>query len=446
MASPITSSGLASGIDTNAILAQLVQIQKFPIQKLQQRQSDISTKAAKLSDLTTKLKALADAAKKLGNVGDLLSYSATTGDEGIASVTASGSASPATYSLKVLGLAKAEKNLSAGFSSSTETVAGGTLSFSINGGTANDVVIDAGDSLSTVVNKINGADAGVTATIINDGQGTPTSYKILLTASTTGYTGAASDAVTIGDSGTGLTFAESVTATNATLELDDQLVTRTTNSFSDLVTGLSFTLKGEGTTSLQVASDPDAVVDRVSEFVDAFNSAMGAVLKELKVTSDTKRSATLAGEPFMRSLQAALSAIVSKDVGDTGGPFTTLASLGLGMTQTGTLKLDEGAFKKALETNAASLAGVFTKESTGAVALFDDLVSQYTDPVDGALTRSAKTLASRKSSLSDRISTLQDRADSYETRLRNQFIAMERSIALIQSQGARMMAILGSGA
>jgi flagellar hook-associated protein 2 len=451
MANPITSSGLASGIDTNAILAQLVQIQRIPIQKLQQRQSDIGLKAAKLSDITTKLNALKTAAEELDTIGKLLSYNATVGDGASASATATGDASPGLYTLRVNNLAKAEKNLSTGFSSSTATASAGTITITTNDGAADAkttaVALSGATSLADVVSAINGADAGVTATIINDGLGTATSHKIQLTATATGFTSATASQAVVVDSGTtGLGFAESVTAENASLVLDGQTISRTSNTISDLITGVNLTLLDEpGTdTTLEVKTDPEGVEEKLQEFVDAYNGVMNLLLKELKVSKDTKRPQSLASEPAIRSLEQAMDQIVSSTVGSTGGPFESLAAIGIKTTQTGTLTLDSDVLATAISTNSSSLAQVFTKDSTGIVPQITDLVEQYADSLSGRLITTSKSLTSMTKNITDRIATLETRVDSYAARLRRQFTAMEQTIAGIQAQGNRFTAIIGS--
>lgn len=439
----ITTSGLASGIDTKSLIAQLVSIQRFPIQKLQLQQSDLGLKSAKISDISAKLKALKTKAEDLNTLGKFLSYQSTVGDSDVLSSSSTGEASPGDYELVVTSLAKGEKNLSAGFASTSSTASAGTLSIAINGGTAKDITINGGDTLSDVVASINAGDAGVNATIINDGLGTATSYKIQLTSKETGYTtAAASDAVTISDTGTGLAFAETIQATNAVFTLDSQPITRTTNTFSDLLTGVNITLKGAGTSSLSVQTDTDAVKEKAQAFVDAYNGAMSLILKELKVSDSTNRSRSLGSEPYIRSLERALDDVVSTAVG-TGGTYESLAAIGIKTGTSGTMTLDSDDFETAVTSDPTSVAKIFTTENTGVIASLSSVVDRFTDSLDGVLTTSMSSLSKRTSAISKRIETLENRISTYEKRLRNQFTFMEQTISQIQAQGAQFSATLG---
>lgn len=444
MASPIISSGLASGMDTQSLIAQLVSIQRIPIQKLQQAAAQISSKATKLGALTTKLNTLKSAAEELDSATKLLSYTAKSSDESVLTMSASGDAVPGKFKFTVSSLASAEKDLSNGFSSSSSqaTVAGGTLSIATNGGTAVDITIDAGASLADIASAINGADAGVTATILNDGAGTATSYRLLLAAKDTGYTtGTASNAVTVLSGVSELTISESETATNATFTLDSDptVYSRTTNSFSDLLTGMTFSLKDTGTSTVEIATDPEAVRTKVQSFVDAYNAVVNQVTGELTPSKSTSRATSLAGEPYMRSLDAALDSVAGTTVG-TGGLFERLSDLGISIGNNGALTLDAAKFDAALAKDPGSVSAVFTTDSTGIVAAVSAMVDRFTDSVDGILTSGKKALDAQSTRITSRIETLDYRSTLYEERLRRQYTAMEQAIAAAQSQGSQFSA------
>lgn len=444
MASPIISSGLASGIDTQSLIAQLVSVQRIPIVKLQQAAAQISSKATKLGALTTKLATLKSNAEALDTTTKLLSYSATSSNESVLTTSATGTAVPGKYKVTVATLASAEKDVSNGFSSSSSsaTAAGGTISIATNGGTAVDVSISANASLAEIASAINGADAGVTATLLNDGTGGPSSYRLLVSAKDTGYsTASASDAVTISSTVSELSFSESQTATNATFTLDSDptVYSRTTNNFSDLMTGVTFSLKEAGTSTVEIATDPTAVTEKLQAFIDAYNAVVTQVTGELTPSKSTDRKTSLGGEPYMRSLDAALSAVVSTTVG-TGGLFERLSDIGITLGSQGILSLDSAKLEDALAKDPGSVAAVFTTDTTGIVAVVGTMVDRFTDSVDGILTSGKKALDAQSTRITSRIESLTYRSTLYEERLRRQYAAMEQAIAAAQSQGAQFSA------
>jgi len=70
MASGIVFSGLASGIDSEAIISALSASAKTPINRLQAQKTEFSSQSKKLSDIKTKLAALQTAAKALDSKGE----------------------------------------------------------------------------------------------------------------------------------------------------------------------------------------------------------------------------------------------------------------------------------------------------------------------------------------------------------------------------------------
>lgn len=446
MANPITSSGLASGIDTASLIAQLVQLQRAPISKLQTTQSNLSNKASKLADLSSKLSALSNAAESLNSLQKFLVTGATTSDADIVTASTTGDATESSYALNISSLATAEKDRSSGYSSASSTVTAGTLTLTVDG-TSTPIELTDSDTLANVVSKINGADAGVNATLVNDGLGTATSYRIILTARNSGFDTAlgASSSIVIDSDTTGLGFTEIVTATNAEFTMDGQPETysRRTNSFSDLISGVTFQLANTGNATVKIARDDEAVVEQVSAFVSAYNDLMTSLNKELKVSKDTKRATSLASESYVGTLRRELASLVTADAGDTGGAYSSLAGIGITQSKTGMLQLDDAKFEAALASNAESVANVFANSTMGISARLDELDTRYTDSLEGLFTIGAKGLASMKTNINDRIDALERRATSYEDRLRAQFTAMEQTIASIQAQGQRFTAIIG---
>ena len=77
----IRGSGLASGLDTQSLISQLVSLQRQPILRYQADQRAAEARISTLGSLTSQLNTLSDKFDDLGNLSELLSYKASSSDE-----------------------------------------------------------------------------------------------------------------------------------------------------------------------------------------------------------------------------------------------------------------------------------------------------------------------------------------------------------------------------
>lgn len=179
----ISFSGIGSGIDTDSIVRRLIQVESIPIQRLQQQQQQIAGRMSGYADLRSRLSALNQVASSLSQASSFQSIQASSSASGVATITAGAGALPGTYNLEVSKLATTHKIGSAGQANATSAL-GLVGNFSVNGV---GVEVVASDTLTTIAQKINSAGAGVTASILNGGEG---NAFLTLTASRSGAGGA----------------------------------------------------------------------------------------------------------------------------------------------------------------------------------------------------------------------------------------------------------------
>jgi flagellar hook-associated protein 2 len=187
---PITVSGLASGLDTNQIIQGLLAIEQAQIQLLQNKQDTATRQQTAFKKIEASLLALQGDTTQLGRsfngVFDLRTVSSS--DESLVTAAASSSAAPGVYTLQVNSLARAQEIASQGYSSPSASITHGTLQLSVGSSPAVTLTIDSSnDTLQGLAAAINNANAGITATIVNDGSGNGSqSYRLLLSANQTG--------------------------------------------------------------------------------------------------------------------------------------------------------------------------------------------------------------------------------------------------------------------
>lgn len=176
-------TGLASSIDTDSIVSKLMQIEQSAVTRLQTQQSEIQTRQSALSTLKSRLSSLSSASSALNSSAAFETVSATSSDTAVATVTASSGALAGSYKLTVSKLAQSHKIGSIAKSSATEALGLAAGTIVVNG---KGVSITESDSLTAIATKINSANAGVTASIIDGGAG---SAYITLASKTSGAAG-----------------------------------------------------------------------------------------------------------------------------------------------------------------------------------------------------------------------------------------------------------------
>lgn len=178
----ITFGGLATGMDTNAIVDQLMAIERQPINRLTSDKAWSQKRLAAYESFDTKLKGFLGKIENLGSSDDLRQKSVSSSSKDFFSVSASPEALPgASYQVEVVSLAQVQKNVTQGYASKeAQSFGSGDLTLTVGDNEAVTITVDeSNNSLEGIMEAINELDAGVNASIINDGTDTP--YRLVLT-------------------------------------------------------------------------------------------------------------------------------------------------------------------------------------------------------------------------------------------------------------------------
>ncbi|MBE3578105.1 MAG: flagellar filament capping protein FliD [Limnochordales bacterium] len=157
--------GLISGLDTQALIDQLMQIEARPINIWRSQQDKLRTRKDAWRDVQSRLENLRSRIDSLLAANAFSARSVTVSEQSVVKATATPTATPASLDLNVLAVARSHR-----LAGLTVTDANAELklqgSLQINGKT---LTIESGDSLAEIRDKINGlADAGVRATLISN--------------------------------------------------------------------------------------------------------------------------------------------------------------------------------------------------------------------------------------------------------------------------------------
>ncbi len=445
----LTFGGISSGLPTQDIIEKLLDLERRPITQLETRKEQFTTRLGIFSDLAEKTRTLRDRLRDLDNLAllgdgpsvdeEFARFSATSTDDTVVSATASGGALPTTLDVRVTALATAERRVSQGFATRTTSVGTGTFAIKVGSGATTTLTIDSSNNtVEGLVRAINDADAGVTASILNDGSGTP--FRIVLQGNDSG----AANALTITPSlagGTAPVFVTTQDADDAEIVLDPDgsnpiTINSATNTFSDILTGVSLTVSkvsADGTSErITVAPDLDAIVDAIKEIVTAFNDVTSIIQDQFKVDPTTNRGGPLIGDSTLSSLKTRLTSVIANQAGT--GSITTAGQIGLSLGDGAALELDEDELRAALESDFDGVRSFFA--GTGGLA--DGLrtvADAFVDTVDGALVSRINGTSRSIQDLDTEITSAESRLDVVEESLVRQFAALERIVSEIQVQG-----------
>ncbi len=441
---PVNFSGLASGLDTGAIIDALVSVEKSRANTFNRRKFDTERQISTIGSLSSIMKDLDTKLDDFSTKNEIRSMSVETTNEDRVVVASSGAATAGNFAMRVTNLAKNETSQSNTYATADAgVVAAGTLDITVGTESLVSIAYDATDSLHDIAERITNSDAKATASVLFDG----TNYRIMITGEESGV----ENAMTFGESGDalGLTLAgaELIAAEDAQFTMNGVAITRPTNEVSDVVNGVSLQLVGltqigEADTIIQVAQDTTGTKDKLQEFVDSYNKVMDLVNKELTYSGTTKDGSTLFGDSTIRQLQRSLSAKVTSSF-TNGSETTSLGILGIELDNTGKLSIDSTKLDKTLSTDPRAIDNIFAGDggNDGIAKVLQDLVDTYTQSSTGLLTTKTESLNSRIKVFDEQIERIEASAAALGDQLNRQFTALEQAMSQLNSQQSYLSAI-----
>lgn len=461
MAASVSFSGLGSGIDFSKLTDSIVATRSRPISLLQAKSSDITRKSDAFKQLNAKLATLTEAANALTKqdlgTGRLASSSAT--DK--LTVSASATAGTGTLNVTITRLATSLTQNSRAYTASTEAVlAGGatTATFELRKGGATSgtaiTINSANNTLTGLRDAINTANAGVTATIVDtSGSG---SYKLVLNSNDTGTAGRV-QLVETTSTGTGTDLALASLnppgATNdfsdldATLTVNGLALTRSSNTISDAVEGLTLNLKAAGTATVSVAVASSEIETKLRSFIAAYNDVQDFFAAQYVRGSNGRFSGALAGEVTARSIQQQLRDVVGGSSTTNGGALDNLTQLGIGREENGKLKLDGTVLTDKLTNSLSDVKALLAGKTSTDTGLANQLYDTYkllSDSTTGVIQNIISGYQTSQKTLDNSITDQLRRISELKSSLTRQFAVADAAISKLNNQNTALTNILTS--
>ncbi|MCC7011033.1 MAG: flagellar filament capping protein FliD [Planctomycetes bacterium] len=485
MASPISFSGLGSGIDTRAIIDAMLAVERVPITQLEDKRKDNQDKINLINTFKGKVDTLRTKANALGSFSTFLSFKVNSSESGYATITASGSATAGTHTLVVNQLAATDRWAFDGVAdpdADLATVDGQQVSFTYDGDVYAVRLDAASSSLNEIASAINSeAEDAVEATVVNAGTAAAPSWQLVLTAKETGedfrLQGISSTVAGLTIDGTGPNGSGVAQSTNnisvgnnAQALIDGLLVERTDNDFDDVLTGVSISLlDADPATTVQFTVEPDkaGIKSKLKEFTDAYNDVVKFVRDQNKYDPEKGPGGALFGDSALRSierlLQDALFGQSASDIANDTSGFGTIRLLGIESQSDGTLKINDKVMDAKLDEDIDQFADLFVDSdgfSNGGAAVgstgyytdvttdtglgddlaraIDKIVKSYGNSngtfSKGLFDARLESLNANIKQINARIDEREVRLERYEDQLVTRFAALESLMAQLQSQ------------
>ena len=439
--------GLITGLDTKALIAGLVAAEHRTADVLENQKLRYQAQSGVLGAIVSALASLKSAAQGLSLASDFDTHSTTSSDTSVLTATAGTSAESGVNTIVVDRLAKARIVKSSTFASSSDAIGTGTVTLTVDGKETAVTIGATNATLSGLKSAINSSGAAVTASIVNTGTSDSPDYRLVVQSKNTGTAKAVSISSAL--AGGADPFAgggtEVQAAADALFSANGLTITRSNNTVSDVIPGVTFVLLQEGdvdgtvestdaSAKITVATDSSSLKSSVKNFVDSYNAVNTIINGQFALDPDSKKQGALAGDASVRGVIARLRSEISK-VGGIGVGFKFISDIGVKFQNDGSLKLDETALADALDKDPQGVEALFTLANNGIGKRIPDAVDDYISTLDGALTFRQKGIQSSIEAIDKKVASEEDRIAAYQERLTLQFQSLEKLVSQLKSQG-----------
>lgn len=492
-------TGLASGLDTQSIVADIMAVERMKVTNIEKNKAKVEMQKDAWSEMNTKLYSFyKEELFSFKTEGTYSQKSLKSSNESVISLNDGSDATNGSHSIEVVNMAKGSFVTGNEINASSQTTADelfdftGSVTINIKTNVAdgfgvdNEITILETDTIEDITNKIK--DLGLDLDV-NFDEG----FKRLFISSE-----ATGEAVQLSVTGNGNSDAESLLGAlgltvaggvvEGNLGVDAKFNyngTELTNASNKVtLNGLDFTINADtGTSTIAVATDTDAVYDKVSAFITKYNELMGIINTKLDVasargyeplTADEKdamsdsevelwenkiKNALLRNDSTLRGIRTDMRSrlTTSSGIDNTDLKYKYLSDLGIvtgNYTEKGQLhihgdedddlySLKTNRLREAIENNPDDVMKFLTAIGKD---LYDNMAAKMSsNSVSSALTfYGNKSMDDKVKSYDEDILKLEERLAAVEARYYRQFTAMEKAMQSSNSTGNWLSQQLGS--
>ena len=436
MAGSLSSLGLGSqGVLSFDIIEKLRAVDdRARVAPIDRSLESVGTKLNDLSILTTMTASLKSATSVLSDEMSWLKRSSSVSGDS-ASIDVKAGAAVQNFSIEVNALARRDIIESKRFLSqeATFTTADDTININIDGSdyaigvSANTTITQLKDE---IFDKTNGK---VIASILNVGGADP--YKLILKSTDTGST----QDITVSSLGSAfvdLGLNDLNKAQNASFTYNNITISRASNSFEDLIVGVSITLNEIGLSSVAIKQNTTDILENLEAFVSRYNELMSNLNEATRFDRDLNASGTFQGVSEIVSMRS----MINRQLLSVDDEGRSLANYGVALNSAGMLELDKSIIEEKLQSNPKDVESFFRGVST-ADTVSVGVFSKFNDRLGSLISGDRSTLALFEMSLENQKNSFQAEREStikrldakYET-MAARFMAYDRIISKLNAQ------------
>jgi len=235
-------------------------------------------------------------------------------------------------------------------------------------------------TLQGIMNAINDADAGVYASIINDGSGI-NPYHLVITSSRMGKAGrmVIDPALSTGKS---LELTTTVLPQNAAIVIGEEgsevLITDTSNQIDQAIPGVTLSLISadpDTTVNVSVEADIEGIRQAISNLIDAYNNLIDDINQQQSYDADTNQEGgPLFGKITLTNIRNQIVQIITNPV-EGSSSITSIFELGITPDLTGHLNVNETTLNQILTTDLEGVKELFSANRNVALSSFGTTAS-----------------------------------------------------------------------
>lgn len=438
----ISSLGIGSSILTQSVVDQLREADE--LRQVRPVTLEIASEGDKkdaLALIDESMSNLIDSINEIKSHGLFDERSATVDGTSV-EVSTDANSDIQEFTLEVVTLATKQIEQSGSFAIKDEPIASGSGSINLNID-PNNFTIDYDatttlDDLKKAINDTAGDEVDATVVQIDSGD-----FRLFISSADTG----SNQNITISDNAnpnlidnnitTGLSSIQN--GIDAEFKFNGQDVTRSSNSVTDLISGLDITLKEVGLSSVSIAQDRENIMDKMDNFIDKYNYAMTELNNMTKVSIDSSERGIFSSESTIKGMKNSIEEIMLT----IGGGAGYISDYGFDIDKDGTLSIDKTILETKLDENSANVEAFFaggiytnndlsTTELDGAFTELSTKVEEYTK-YNATLDQLKDSISETISSLEDRKASASEHLDSKYEILKKQFAAYDAIIAKFNS-------------
>ena len=431
--------GLGSGYPTTELIADLMAIDRNSQTLIKNKVTSNTTTVTALQDLNTKIAALGVLAAKLDKSSELDNLTAANSSTG-ATATVGIGASAGQIDVVVNAIAKSQATVTG-----AKTAWAGSV-ITITGASGTPVELTAAsNSLDDIITAVNASSTGVTATKVSagvDGAGVP-QFRLQFSGKETGAanaftvregTAAAGTDVLTQPGAAAVRVASDASVTLFAGSAAEQVVTSKSNTFAELLPGVSVTVSAVSATpvTITITRNAEKTSDAAKGLVTAINDALAFITARTVATAgvDADGNAYTAGGAFTGD--RTVRDVTQKLLDAASAPIDGVSpsAYGITITKTGTMEFSPEKFAAALAKDPAKTQAAVAEIATRLGTAVDAVSNKTTGSITTRITGQESTIKSLK----EEVSKWDDRLEKRQANLERYYTAFEVSMGKLNAQ------------